>query len=209
MAKDPYRYIIFTDASFKQKHSKSFCGYGVIIINTETNYYAGRSGTLGDKSIVYGEGWAILEGIEQVISLVKKLPTKKRDCQVLVVTDSKLSVNILTKYWKKWDTSDWFNWKLPDGKPAKNQEIYRQILELKRKNSHIKFKFVHMHGHLGKKNEEKIRKDLESFGIRATDDAVALFRAMNEKVDTLAQSITDQMIEDFMDDIPVLERKEK
>ena len=193
MAKPPYRYIVFTDASYKIFDGRGYCGYGVVIVNHETGNYTEFGGDLSDHTIVFGESWAILQGVRKVLDIISKSPDPSG--KVLVVTDSKLCVNILTHYINRWDLSNWDNWKTLKGKPVKNQEIYRKIVTLIQKYPEVRFRITHMHGHMGKKHENKIKEDLRSYGINPTDEAVDTFRRMNAKVDRIAQSAVDRQIQ--------------
>ena len=60
MYKHKLRYVVFTDASFKKRNGSSYCGYGAVVVNLETNQYVSFSGELSDRSIVFGESWAII-----------------------------------------------------------------------------------------------------------------------------------------------------
>ena len=112
----------------------------------------------------------------------------------MVVTDSKLCVNILTDYIPKWDTSDWNDWKTKKGQSVKNQDIYKRIVRLLENYPDVHFRITHIHGHQGKSNEGKIRKDLMKHGITPTDAAVSTFRRMNAMADRLAQAEVDRQI---------------
>lgn len=207
MAKLPFKYIVFTDASYKTYDGRGYCGYGVVVINMRTLCYTEFGGDLSDHTIVFGESWAIMKGVQKAIELIER--SSDSDGKVLIVTDSKLCVNILTNYIDRWDTSNWDNWKTIKGKSVKNQEIYKRIVEMIRKHQNIQFRIAHMHGHMGKKHEDTIRKDLSKYGIKPTDEAVRTFRKMNAKVDEIAQNAVDRQIklESQYGVIPIMKRR--
>ncbi len=192
MYKHKLRYVVFTDASFKKRNGSSYCGYGAVVVNLETNQYVSFSGELSDRSIVFGESWAILKGLQKTLKLIQQSDDISGD--VMVVTDSKLCVNILTDYIPKWDTSDWNDWKTRKGQSVKNQDIYKRIVRLLENYPDVHFRITHIHGHQGKSNEGKIRKDLMKHGITPTDAAVSTFRRMNAMADRLAQAEVDRQI---------------
>lgn len=201
------RYVVFTDASYKKTENRGYCGYGVVIVNMQSNCYTSFGGDLSDHTIVFGESWAILKGVERTLELINQSSDPTGD--ILIVTDSKLCVNILTRLINMWDTSDWENWKTMRGKPVKNQEIYRRIIRAIRKYPKIRFRITHMHGHIGHKYEDKIRKDLSKYGLNPTDETVSTFRKMNAKVDAIAQQEVDRQIklESQYGVIPILRRR--
>ncbi|MCM1230277.1 MAG: hypothetical protein NC489_09090 [Ruminococcus flavefaciens] len=192
MSKSNFRYVVFTDASFKHYAGRGYCGFGVVVVNMESNCYASFGGDLSDHTIVFGESWAILKGVQKALDLIKRSPKQKGN--ILIVTDSKLCVNILTRFIHLWDTSDWQDWKTLRGKSVKNQEIYKRIVRLMQEHPDVHFRITHMHGHIGKKYEDTIRKDLHRYGIKPTDETVSTFRKMNAKVDAIAQESVDRQI---------------
>lgn len=204
-----FRYIVFTDASFKKYGNRGYCGYGVVVVNTASNCYTSFGGDLSDHTIVFGESWAILQGVRKVIDLINR--SSNPSGEILVVTDSKLCVNILTQYINRWDTTNWDNWKTLKGKPVKNQEIYKRIVNLIEKYPDIRFRITHMHGHIGKDDQSKIKADLKSYGIKSSEETVKMFRKMNAKVDAIAQSAVDRQIslEATYGFIPIMKRSRK
>lgn len=203
------RYVVFTDASYKKSNGRGYCGYGVVIVNMKSNCYTSFGGDLSDHTIVFGESWAILKGVERALELIDQSSDPTGD--ILIVTDSKLCVNTLTRFIDMWDTSDWDHWKTMRGKPVKNQEIYRRIIRMIRKYPDVRFRITHMHGHIGQKYEDTIRKDLSKYGIKPTDEAVSTFRKMNAKVDAIAQNEVDRQIklESRFGVIPSLKRSKE
>ena len=210
MSKIPYRYIVFTDASYKKHNGETHCGYGVVVLNTETKQYASFGEYLYNQTIVYGEGWAINRGIHQALKLIGK--KSKEDVGILVVTDSKLSVHVFTKFIPhKWDLSDWHKWRTVKGKYVKNQEIYRSTVEMVQKYPNVTIRMAHIHSHLKLSKSDCIKEDLRKHGIRANQDTVEMFMAMNAKVDDIAQRCVDRAIsrQDEYQKLPKIERRKK
>lgn len=206
MSKTRFRYIVFTDASYKTYDGRGFCGFAVVVVNMTNNSYTEFSGDLSDHTIAFGESWAIYRGAQKAVDLITRSPDPTGE--VLIVTDSKLCVNILTRFISRWDLTNWDDWKTLGGSSVKNQEIYRRIVRLVERYPDIHFRIAHMHGHKGKKHEKIIRDDLIKHGINPTDNAVSTFRKMNAKVDELAQGVVDHQIklETKYGKLPILKR---
>jgi len=195
MAEMP-KYIVFTDASMRRSHEKgarSYCGYGVVILNTETRQFTEFGAELGGNTVVFGEAWAIYRGIQKVRDLTKD----KEPTSVLVVTDSKLNVQILTVYIPYvWDTSDEDHWKRQDGTPIKNQDVYQRIVDIINNNPHLSIRITHINSHLHPSEWPRTQKKLEKYGIRANSTTSQMFMEMNGRADEIAQSITKKMKEE-------------
>ena len=207
MSNIPYDYIVFTDASYKKVSGIGYCGFGVAILNTETMNYVDFGSEIGNRTIAYGELWAIYRGIEKTLQFIGK----KKESKILVVTDSKLSVMGFSYYIpKKWDLSNWHDWKTVNRKPVKNQAVYRKTLETLSKYPKVAVRIAHMHSHTSKKASGKIKDDLRYHGINATDETVELFRNLNARVDEIAGSVVDQQIKNTerFGEIPILVRTE-
>lgn len=193
MGKVP-RYIVFTDASHRSdRKGHDYCGYGVVILNVETRHYMQFGGELGDRTAAFGETWAIYQGVKNAI----KFCSKEEKTDILIVTDSKLNVKTMSVFIPYvWDTSDWHNWKKVDGKPVKNQEIYRRIVELIRRNSHVHVRITHVNSHLTHKDWRRIQFKLEKYNIMADEETSKMFMDMNAIADEIAKTITANMREE-------------
>ena len=114
-------YIIFTDASVKLVQELNYSAYAAVILNCESLQYTTISGPLANRSIVFCEGWAIYQGLRYLKKIQRD--TGKKHLKVLIVTDSKLTVNTFTVWIKQsWDTSDWFDWKKSDGRDIQRMQ---------------------------------------------------------------------------------------
>lgn len=189
----PVKYIVFTDASRRKgRDGRPYCGYGVAVLNIETQQFIKFGGELSPRSVVFCEAWAIYRGLVKVAEIIKENPPKKGEqIQILVVTDSKLNVEILSKYIPySWDLSDWNRWKKHDGSPVKNQDLYRRIVSFMETHPEIHARVTHMNSHLNDKEWLRIKKKLSSYGINVRKETAQMFMGMNAIVDRIAQETT-------------------
>lgn len=188
----PPKYIIFSDASVRRgKNDITYAGYGVVVLNTETREYTHFGGELGGHTVAYSEAYAIYRGIRYV----RDIASNKNDpTQILVVTDSKLNVKILSVFIPYvWDLSDWNHWKKADGHAVKNQEVYRKIVSLIQGSPGIHVRVTHINSHLGEDDWERVKSKLKQYGIIVDATTAQMFREMNAIADNVAQSITRKM----------------
>lgn len=190
--KQPIKYIVFTDASCRRSNSSLYCGYGGVILNTDTNRYASYGGSLGERSTVYCEAWGLLRGLIEISNVIKSSKGKE-PVGVLLVTDSKLNVQILTEWIPKWDLSDWMNWRKRDGSLVKNQDLYRRILRVIQDTPEMKVRITHVNSHLTDKEWRRIFKKLQDYGINADESTSKTFMRMNALADGIATNITSHL----------------
>lgn len=186
--------ILFPDASLKRSGDKFFSGYGVVILNTHTGNYTTVKGSLSKDSIVYCEAWAIYQGLRFIEHLRKKQYPKGTNLKVLVVSDSKINIQIFTTWIKKsWDLSDWYDWKKSDKTSVRNQELYRNIMKVL-SNGHLKVKFVHINSHSDKKPGmmKHIESKLEKANVNVNYQTLTTFIELNQVADALACSVTEK-----------------
>lgn len=182
-------YIIFPDASVKRSGTVSYSGFGTVILNTKTKKYAILNGELSKSSTVFCEAWAIFRGMQ----FVEHIREENQKLKVLVVSDSKLNVNVFSEWIPHtWDLSDYYNWKKKDKSPVKNQELYRMILKIIN-NGHYKFRIVHINSHSDKKSgmRERIRKKMKANRININDSTLNTFIQMNDLADKAANEAAD------------------
>jgi len=190
------KYIVFTDASRRKgRNNRPYCGYGVAVLNVETKSYITFGGELSPRSVVFCEAWAIYRGLVKVAELAKDNPPKKGEqVQALVVTDSKLNVEILSRYIPyAWDLSDWNHWKKQDGTPVKNQDLYRTIVTFMEKHPEIHARVTHVNSHLNDEEWLRTKRKLSRYGVNVRKEAAQMFMSMNAIVDRIAQEITTEM----------------
>lgn len=95
-------------------HTKTLCG--------------GRFDTTNNQM----ELTAVLEGLKSI----------KETCKVTIYSDSKYVVNAVEKGWvDSWRNK---NWRKSDGKPAKNQDLWKPIVELLDKHD-VTFQWIKAH----------------------------------------------------------------
>lgn len=184
----PVEYIIFTDASCIRHENRTYGGFGVIILNTETKKFTKFGGSLSGRSIVFCEAWAIYQGLKKTTEIMKG-----REAGVLVVTDSKLNVQILCDWIPRWNLRDWMHWTKRDGTVVKNQDLYRRILTILSHHQEMKVRMTHINSHLKSLDWKRISDKLRSYGVNADESTSKLFITMNSMVDEIAAHITAKL----------------
>lgn len=192
----PIKYIVFTDASRRKGQSgRAYCGYGVAVLNIKTKQYVTFGGELSARSVVFCEAWAIYQGLVKVAEIIAdNKPPKGEQVQALVVTDSKLNVEILSRYIPySWDLSDWEHWKKQDGTPVKNQDLYRRIVTFMKTHTELHARITHVNSHLTDKEWLRTKRKLRDYGINVRKETAQMFMGMNAIVDQIAQDTTTTM----------------
>lgn len=186
-------YIIFTDGSVRKVGKVSYAGYGCAVVDVKHQAYEAFSGSLNSGSIVYCEAFAIYQGLRWIRRLLSR--THKNHAKVLLVSDSRLNVQILTEWIpEKWDLSDYRDWKTSSNKPVQNQVLYRKILALL-EDQKIKLGVIHINSHL-KSNIEtvmKIQRKAELSCVKLSEPVTRMMIEMNQKVDELASHESKRM----------------
>lgn len=183
-------FIIFTDGSVRRFDDKVAAAYGVVVLDYSTKTYTKFGDRLKTVSIVYAEAWAVYRGLQYINRICNKNSMK---ATVLVVTDSKLNVSIFTEYIpKRWDLSDWDNWRKTDGSYVKNQNIYRNIVELIH-NNHMVVRFLHINSHKPDIEWKIVQKKAEDNGIHLKKGVCKVFMKLNTEADKIASGITQEM----------------
>jgi len=85
----------------------------------------------------------------ELMAVIQGLRLLNRPCGVLVVSDSQYVLNGLEKWMNGWKRN---GWKLRDGKPVKNQDLWMELDELKKRHS---LTFQYVHGHAGHEENER------------------------------------------------------
>lgn len=85
----------------------------------------------------------------ELMAVIQGLRQLNRPCGVLVVSDSQYVLNGLEKWMKGWKSK---GWRLSDGKPVKNQDLWMELDELKSRHS---LTFQYVHGHAGHEENER------------------------------------------------------
>ena len=89
--------------------------------------------------------------------LNEALDQNEKETSIIVInSDSKLSVDGLTTYYKTWMkfTDAFGNWLKSNNLPVENQDIYKEILKIK--NNFFKVEFKHVKAHADNDNNNKV-----------------------------------------------------
>ena len=114
-------------------------GWGCILRHLPTGKEKELSGSEPQTTNNRMELMAVIQGLRQL----------NRPCGVLVVSDSQYVLNGLEKWMKGWKSK---GWRLSDGKPVKNQDLWMELDELKSRHS---LTFQYVHGHAGHEENER------------------------------------------------------
>ena len=83
-------------------------------------------------------------------AIIEGLKALKENCEVKIISDSQYSINPFNKNWlQKWQLS---NWKLSNGQPVKNRDLWEILIEESKKH---KISFEYIKGHSGHKYNEE------------------------------------------------------
>lgn len=179
-------YIIATDGGVLLDPNKSEVpgAYAYVILNCKTMNYIIQGDALNGKSINYAESYAIYKALKYLRKLTKDKPTN-----VLVISDSKLTVLALSVWCKEnWNTSDPYNWKKSTGQKVKNQDIYRKI-QKEEAEGNISIKYAHINSHLdidSSADITKIKYKVLEYGVTVSNREARLIMLMNKWADDKA-----------------------
>ena len=118
--------------------------------------------------LIYGDSKKEISGgnkkttnnIMELTAILEGLKALKFECDVEVYSDSAYSVNAFNQGW----IYNWIKkgWRIADGSPVKNKEIWQEIYELTKKHN---VKFIKVKGHsdneLNNRCDELARKEIE------------------------------------------------
>ena len=119
---------VYTDGACKGNPGPG--GYGVVLI-------------AGDRKRELSGGFRkTTNNRMELLACIEGLRSLKRPCSVVLTSDSKYVVNAMVKGWaKKWRSK---GWKLSPSKPAKNPDLWQQLLDLCDEHT-VSFKWVKGH----------------------------------------------------------------
>lgn len=119
---------IFTDGACKGNPGPG--GYGVVLV-------------AGDRKRELSGGFRkTTNNRMELLACIEGLRSLKRPCKVVLTSDSKYVVNAMVKGWaKKWRSKSWM---LSPSKPAKNPDLWAQLLDLCDEHT-VRFEWVKGH----------------------------------------------------------------
>ena len=119
---------IFTDGACKGNPGPG--GYGVVLISNDR------------KKELSGGFRKTTNNRMELLACIEGLRSLNRPCSVTVTSDSKYVVNAMVKGWaEKWRSR---GWKLSPSKPAKNPDLWMELLDLCTKHK-VEFRWVKGH----------------------------------------------------------------
>ena len=119
---------IYTDGACKGNPGPG--GYGVVLLSN------------GRKKELSGGFRKTTNNRMELLACIEGLRSLKRPCNVTLTSDSTYVVNAMVKGWaKKWRSN---GWKLSPSKPAKNPDLWAQLLDLCVEHT-VKFEWIKGH----------------------------------------------------------------
>ena len=130
---------LYTDGSILKNLNGSF---GWLVVD-DSEVIEEKAKRLDGSTISVLEAKAILEGLKSCIEL---FPKENFLLSIDVYSDSRMSVNALTTYFKDWEkrAKDGV-WYATTGKPVANQDIFREIKQIEKELK--KVNYIHVSGH--------------------------------------------------------------
>lgn len=127
---------IYTDGACKGNPGPG--GYGVVLIS-------------GDRRKELSGGFRkTTNNRMEMLACIEGLRSLKRPCSVELTSDSSYVVNAIQKGWaKRWRSN---GWKLSPGKPAKNSDLWKILLDLCAEHT-VTFRWIK--GHAGHPENER------------------------------------------------------
>jgi ribonuclease HI len=135
-------FIIYTDGSSSQGHHNSWAGgYAFIILKEDGS-------TLTEGT---GHHEHATNNRMEIVAVLEALKCLPKNSSVVIKTDSQYLIRAFTNKWvERWEKNEW---KTCNGKPARNKDLWQQLLPLV-KSQNISWEWVK--GHSGVYHNEYV-----------------------------------------------------
>lgn len=178
--------IIFTDGS-AQIGKPQYGGYSCIFVDPRSFIFTVLYDNINSDKVPMLELIAIYRALYQANEIRKS--RKMKVINVLIISDHRNHVEALNDWiWNVWDLTNYNTWKKKNGDIVKNQDIFKNILELLGKGK-VNLKIVHMKSHLrsNKTDLEKFCCDMNEKGLSLTPHTAKAFIQFNQIADVYAK----------------------
>ena len=188
-------YIIFTDGSVvwngrypgPSNMGREYAAYASVLLNVKTKEYTVISSELTNRTIVYCECYAVYKGLDWLARHCER----EKDINVLVVSDSQLTVQAIGYYIPYlWNLKNPNCWRKANGEIVKGQSAYKLVKGVIDKHPWIHMKIIHIRAH---KDIERYWPEMKEYftkhGVRSSHEATKLFMYMNRLADEVAHSL--------------------
>jgi ribonuclease HI len=163
---------VFTDGAIKNKKGL----IGIYFSNTKESF----SEILNDESCTNqkSELGAIKKALEIIID-------KDIDTSYTIVSDSMYALNCITKWYKKWEKTDY---KTSEDVDVKHSDFIKEIVALKQKIKNLSF--IHVKGH--QKLQDLEKDSFEYFLAQGNIEADKLSKVLKTKIKSKTWSKIDE-----------------
>lgn len=178
--------IVFTDGS-AQIHKPQYGGYSCVFVDPRSLLFTVLYDNLNSDKIPYLELIAIYKAIYHANEIRKS--RKMKTINILIISDHKNHVMALNDWmWNTWDLSDYDNWKKKSGELVKNQDVFRDILDILSKGK-VNMKIAHINSHLKpqKTDIEEFCLQMSESGVELTPHTAEAFIEFNQIADAYAK----------------------
>lgn len=178
-------YILATDGSCRVSRvtGRNYSSYAGVLVNIERRMKTTYSGLVNGYGINYAEGEALYVGLS---TLAYKLDG--RDANILVVTDSKLTIAVVNAYIPYLWHTEGDLWTTSSGKPVKNQELYKMLKSLMMSHTNLHVKLVHVKSHVDISSEwRRSSESLRRWKVETSGEMVKFILGLNATADMMAR----------------------
>lgn len=133
---------VFTDGNVRNNgKKKARGGYSIYFGDSEPYKQFNKTELIANEPT---NNKAELYGVESIMKVIRTNQELFKNKKVIVCTDSKYSIDCITKWSEKWKVNNWVNSK---NEPVKNKETIQSILDIKNNISHVEISFKHIFSH--------------------------------------------------------------